>query len=635
MRSNTPGPVRPSRALMSTLAAALLGAAPAAAQQPFALDEIVFSANPFPAPAGRTGTAITVIDREQIEAAGDTRLADTLARLPGVSVTGFGPTGTTAFLRIRGVPQRFVSVYVDGVPVGDPANPGGDVDFGALTAADIERVELLPGAQSAIYGSGAAAGVVWITTRRPEAEGTEQRFRVTAGSFRTFGATYELARRTERMESALTLSALRSRGFSAASAGTEPDGVRLGRASVSTRYRATDAVTFGVSAFAQRSAGDYDDFNADADNRQTRREIGGRLFAEIGTGAADHVIEFTGYRLARRDETGATGAIDRFSGSRLGLGYSGTMQVAPSLTLAWGADATRERAVSPSVPDGVSSTVVGAFGQALWAPTDRLDVSATARVDRNSDYGTHTTGRLAMAHRTTEALTLRASLGNGFRAPSISQRFGASGGAFPFRGDPDLRPERSRSLDLGADLELAGGVRIGLTGFLLDTSNLIVDTFCPFDPDTFSCVAGTFNSVQNVPGRSRSRGVELAFAAPLGERVTISGNYTWTDARDAGDARLLRVPRHDASLQLDAAVTDRIAATLAVQHVAGRRDFRTDFTQGPIPDYTVVHASARYALTDRAELSLRVENLFDRRYERIAGYAASGRAVHVGLGARF
>ena len=629
----------PTRAvtLTATLTAtlALAAAQPAAAQQPFALDEIVFAADPFPAPAGRTGTAISVLDRDAIEALGDTDLSSVLTRLPGVSVTRFGPAGTLANLRIRGLHQRFVGVYVDGVPINDPATPAGDFDFGALQAGDIERVELLPGAQSAVHGSAAMAGVVWITTRQPEqAEGTAQRLRLLGGSFGTRGASYEFTRRTERMDTAVSLSHLRSDGFSAASAGTVPDGFRTSRLSFSTRYRAGDGVTLGASGFAQRSFNEYDDFGADADNFQVKREVGGRLFAEIARDAAEHVVEVTGYRLSRRDVTGG-GAPDRFAGTRLGVGYSGRMPLTADFALAWGADAQRESATTPSLPGGVSATSLGGFVQGQWSPGERVDLSAVARVDRSRDYGTHVTGRIAGAVRATEVLTLRASGGTGFRAPSIHQRFGSVGGNFPFRGDPGLQPEFSRSLDLGADLALANGLRLAVTGFVIQTDNLIGDVFCPFDPATFSCVAGTFNTVQNVPGRSRSRGIEVGFALPLGARVDLSGNYTLTDSRDATGARQLRVPRHDATVQLDGRLTDRLRGTLAVQRVAGRLDFRTDFTQGPIPDYTVVHAAARFAVTERVDLSLRVENLFDRRYEKVAGYAASPRAVHVGLGARF
>jgi vitamin B12 transporter len=612
---------------------ALAGQA-AVAQTAFELDEITFSANLAPTAQSSTGSSVTIVERDELEAAGDVQLSSYLSRLPGISITQTGPLGAQTDMRIRGLQPRLVSVYVDGILVNDPTSPTGAYDFGSLTTAGLERIEILRGPQSAIYGGSAAAGVVSITTRQLAEDGVEREFRAEAGSMGTVALGYDVAQRSGRLGVTYSLSQIRSDGFSAAEAGTERDGFEVGRLAFSTRYDATDSVVIGAAGFLQRARNDYDSFLADADNEQLRREGGLRFFVESDGDARREVFEITGYRQLREDRTG-TATPDNFAATRLAARYVGTSFVAPDLTISYGADVTWEKAWAPSIAGGADSTVGGVFIEGLWSPTDRLDVSGNLRVDENSDFGRFKTGRVALSYRVNESVTLRASAGTGFRAPSISERFGSSGGSFPFQGDPDLKPERSRNLDLGVDMALDGGASVGVTLFATQTTDLITPTFCPFDPVAVACVAGTSNGVENTPGRSRSRGVEIEASLPLTQWAALGLGYTYTDARDQGGDRLLRVPRHDVALRLDADLTDRLHATVSAHALADRLDFRTDFTQGPVPGYGVVNTAFRYELTETADLTLRIDNLFDKQYQTVAGYGTSDRAVYVGLSSRF
>ncbi len=436
------------------------------------------------------------------------------------------------------------------------------------------------------------------------------------------------------MGASYSLSQIRSDGFSAAEGGTERDGFEVGRLGFSTRYDATESIVIGASGFLQRARNDYDSFLADADNEQLRREGGLRLFVESDGDARRDLFEITGYRQLREDRTGA-GARDNFAATRLSARYVGTSFVASDLTLSYGADVMWEKAWAPSIVGGADSSVGGVFLEGLWAPTDQLDLSGNLRVDENSDFGRFETGRVALSYRVNESVTLRASAGTGFRAPSIYERFGSSGGSFPFQGDTNLKPERSRNLDLGVDVALQSGASLGVTLFATQTSDLIAPTFCPFDPVAFACVVGTSNGVVNIPGRSRSRGVEIEASLPITQWAALSLGYTYTDARDQGGDRLLRAPRQDLALRVDADLTDRLHATVSAHGLADRLDFRTDFTQGPVPGYGVVNAAFRYELTETADLTLRIDNLFDKQYQTVAGYGTSDRAVYVGLSSRF
>lgn len=392
------------------------------------------------------------------------------------------------------------------------------------------------------------------------------------------------------------------------------------RATLTARVAVSDAVTLGFAGFAQDLQQDFDGGFplTDQANRQNNRQGGARVFAEVRAGNTLHTLEASAFAVERVFNTG--GAISRFDGARLGLAWRGETTVSPALAFLYGIETFEERATYANIPGGTATTgLTGGFVQALWAPTAQLDVSAAARVDHNSTFGTFATGRLAVAWRPDEATVVRAAIANGFRAPSIDERFGNYPGLFPFVGNPALQPERSLSAEIGVERQFAGGAQVSATLFLLDTDNLI----------TF--VAGAPSTLVNRPGTAQRRGVELAAALPLGARAGLDVAYTYTDAVQASGARLGLVPRHQATATLRADLTDKLRAALTVTHVADR----AGQFGGTAPDYTVASASLRHALTDRADIWLRVENLGDAVYEVTPTYGTARRTVHLGVAARF
>lgn len=610
---------------------ALLAAAPAPAQD-IELAEIVVSALRTAAERLRTGVSVSVVTAEDLERAGDIRLATYLSRLPGVAVAQSGPLGTQASLRIRGAEPRYVAVYVDGVRVDDPTGIATEFDFGALSTADIARVEVLRGSQSALWGGSAVGGVINITTRAATQDGLSQSAGIEVGSNDTLSLRYSLGYRDDRAEFGLTLSHVRTDGFSAydtlpRTPGLEDDGFNATRLSFSGRYKATDALTLGLSLFTQSSESDYDAYLADdADNRQERSETGARLFAELETGATRHVFEITRYHV---DRDYFTPAASSFTGDRLGFGYQGTTELSQAFTLTYGADWMEETATNAALPAGKDSRLAGAWVQGLWAPTEDLDISASLRRDENSDYGGKTSGRLALAWQASPDLTLRGALATGFRAPSLYEQFGDP--AWGIAANAAVRPEDSTSLELGADLRMGEGASLGVTVFAIDVDNAL--TYCgAFSTPCAGVIpVGFTNMYENVPGTSKRRGVELSGDMALGDRASLGLSYTYTDAKGPSGDRLLRVPRHSLSVTLSGDLADRLSGQLGVQHIAGRADeFGT-----PAEDYTVVNAGMSYALSDAADLSLRVENLLDEDYQVIPGYGTSGRAVYLGLDTRF
>ena len=606
---------------------ALIAAQPLFAQD-IVLDEIVVTPNRVATAQGKTGVSVSVVADADLNKRRDQSLATTLAALPGVSFTQQGPYGSQSNLRVRGADGRYLAVFVDGIRVSDPAAPTVSYDFGGLMTGDIGRIEVLRGSQSALWGGSAVGGVINITTRAAMEAGTHQKASVEAGSFGTAKLSYGLTQKDDRMEMSFNLSHLHTDGYSAFQGGAERDGAQASRLSFSARYQVNDTLALGGAILAQETAVDYDGYVAFAladvvGNTQTRRELGARVFAELALGATDHLFEMSVFD-AKRSNLQA-GTTDTFSGRRLTFGYQGTTTVSEGLKFVYGVDWNKENAKYTNLPAGqASNETLGAFGQVLWSPTADLDLSATLRVDHNSGFGDFPTGRLAAAWRPSEGTTIRAAIATGFRAPSIDERFGDYPGFFPFVGNPLLEPEESLSYELGIAHDYASGASVSATLFQLEVDNLISYKF------------GALSTLENLPGASVRKGVELAATLPVSDTVTAGLAYTYTDARRPNGTRLAQVALHDLTLSLDADLSDRLSAGVQLNHMGGRVDNDPNtFVLGPMPDFTVLNAAVTYDLTDTAEAYLKIENLTDERYQQINGYAASGRAIYVGVSAKF
>ncbi|SUZ30550.1 Colicin I receptor [Roseibaca ekhonensis] len=621
------------RHFLGTVAALGLMAGGAAAQDIINLEEVTFSANLTPTELARAASSVSVVTREDLEADGTTQLVDYLAKLPGVTVTQNGGPGGSASLRIRGAGPEYVAVYVDGIRVDDPSSPQTAFNFGTLSTADIGRVEVLRGSQSALYGGSAVGGVVNITTLGATEDGFSQSLQAEVGSYNSQLLRYGLAFRDDRFEAALNFSHTRTDGFSShepfpGAPGLTDDGHEATRLSLSGRYQLTDTFALGVSGFVQDSTSEYDDFGADADNLLKRREYGARVFGEYSLGNSVHEISATLYDLEREAFQPRGTSAGVFEAQRISFAYKGVTEYSPALTFIYGAD-TQEESITVRGQGPDSNRVSGVFGQVLWTPRDDLDISATLRADHNSGFGTFYTGRIAAAWQATEALTLRGAAGRGFRAPSINEQLGNP--VFSIAPNTGLAPETSISAEIGADYRFANGAELSATLFQLSTDNAI--SYCALTVGAFGApcpVAGPVgftNQYQNVAGETRRRGLELAAGVPVTDQHDLSLAYTYTDARNPAGGRLARIPYHDLNVTLKSDWTETFSSQIGLQHVGGRT--------GGLGDYTVVNASMRYRLTDNADLLFRIENLLNEQYQKISGYGTSDRAFYLGLSSRF
>lgn len=595
------------RYLLASAALTALATAPALAQDAFDLDEIVVSPSLSPVDPARTGATVEVIGGTDLQNA-DTSLVQTLAREPGVSFSANGGVGTNTTLRIRGLDTSYIAVRVNGIDVTDPSSTQTGFNFGGLTSSGLGRVEILKGSQSAIYGSEAIGGVIDISTTRALGMGASGDVNLEVGSFGTYAGSFGYGYATERGEVALSYGRFSTEGISARAGDAEKDGYDQEMLTATARYDLTDMLSVGASLLWRDGTVELDRSATDNSGINFFTQRGARVFAEFETGQVQHQLAFSAFQSDRRDPGGFT---TFFVGERETLEYSGTTELGAGLTLNFGADRTAESFDLPGTTGDVTTTSV--FAEALYAPTDTLDLSLALRHDDHSIFGGATTGRVAAAWQATPDLTVRAVVGTGFRAPSLYELYG------PF-GSATLQPEESRSFELGIERQFAAG-SLRATAFYTEIDDLIQYDF----------VTSGYNQV---PGETVTKGLELAGRYDLSERVALFGNYTLTDAQNNG-ARLTRVPRHDLVLGVDATLVQGLSGTFEVQHVADVVASAFAPAGNKVDDYTLVNLGLTYDIADQAQVYLRVENLLDEDYETAGGFNTPGRAAFFGLRASF
>ncbi len=602
------------------------------------IDQVVVTAARVPLPAAQVGSAVTVITRRDIEARGADAVEDALRPVPGVDVVRNGAEGRTATVLIRGAKSEHTLVLIDGVPANDPSAPSGGFDFSALDAGDIERIEVLRGPQSTLYGSDAIGGVVSIVTRRGGKDAPRAEIALEGGSFGAVREAVSLAgaftTETSAVDWSLALSRKASRGISAAAAdagNTERDGFSRLNLSARLGKGSGDEAGWGVVLRLARDEVEQDEYNPatftfsdDPDStgrtgelflRAVLRWDGGGLFQRAGVALADYRRRYRN----RPDALNPDDSSSAYDGRRMKADWQGTMKMGGH-SLTAGVEAGREEASSDygsaffgseSAPaKGADTSAV--FLEDLWTAGD-FSLALGGRLDRHSRFGAAATCRAAPSWTVVPGLRLRGSCGTGFKAPSLYQLFS------PLYGNPDLAAEESVGWDLGAEVALAGGeTTIAVTRFANRFTDLI--DWVMTDPLTFS---GEYRNV----ARAESRGTEIALQAALGEGWAIKGSATLARSRDLSSGQdLPRRPRekYDAALAWEGAGG---ASLLLEQTWVGKRRNSSWSAGDDLPAYQLVSLAAACPLAPGWLAKLRVENLLDRDYREVAGYGTPGETV--------
>jgi len=588
--------------------------------------DVVVTATGVPQPAEQIGQAITVIERPEIERRQTISIADLLATTPGITVTRNGGFGGLTGVRIRGAEAEQTLTLIDGVRVNDPSSPGGGFDFGNLLAGSVERIEVLRGPNSVAWGSQAIGGVVNIVTTTP-AEGLQGRGSVEYGSNDTVFATAGLSGGKGPVTASLTGGYLSTDGISAAAVGTEPDGYRQYGGAGSVAVAFTDEIGLDLRGYYAHSRlsldgyppPDYFPFQ-DTAEYSTAQEIYGYagLHANLIGGRFRNRIAFTIADINRDNYDPSMGSAVSFfgRGRTERYSYQGDFQLVDQVRLVAGAE--REHASFDTGSDRHAADITSFYGEAILRPVDRLTVTGGVRHDENQDFGGHTSFGANAALALVTGTTIRASYAEGFKAPTLYQRYAA------FYGNADLKPETSRGYDIGVAQSLLGGrLRGSVTWFHRDTRNQITG----LAPDYVY-----FNV-----NRTRAQGVEVEVALSPIRDLTVTGNVSYIDSENRSPGfvgkDLARRPKETASVSADYRLPFGLSVGGTISIVGDSYDDAGNFTR--LDGYTLASLRAEMPIGDRFTLYGRVENLFDEKYQTVATYGTLGRTVFGGVRVKF
>lgn len=599
--------------LLATAAAVALSSHAHAAEAPDdILPEVVVTATRLPAIVADTPGA-RVIDSRTIEQRGAVFAADILTDVPGLSVTRSGAFGGVAQVRMRGATPGKTLVLIDGTPVNDAAEPNGAYDFSGFDLGDIERIEVLSGPQSSLWGSDAIGGVIAFTTR--EIDGL--RAEAEAGSFDTVRGRLAIGTANETWAVSAHVSHFDTDGISAADeadGNPEADGFTSTTVGLKGRYAVTDTLRFDGSARWSNSEADLDGFPAptyalaDTDDTQESEQWSGFGRARLTALGLKHQVSVSASEIERTSYSGGFGST--FSGDRQAWRWQADGE-AGGVAYAFGAE--REES-SAALSSGRSRDLAinSVFGLARYE-AGALSLSGGLRHDDTDDFGGETTGRISAAYDLSGGFILSGAWGTGFKAPTVSQAVcDYCYAPLPW---PELTPETADSVEIALGWASADGRFDGRA----TVYRLNVD-------DQITYAAGRYINV----ARTRSDGVELEGRALIGAGFDLTLAYAWTDAQDrTTGARLLRVPEHAGSATLGW-TGDRLSAALTV-----RAEGDQDDSGGVRDGFVTANLNAAYDLTDNVTLTARVENLADEHYQQVLGYGEPGRSGYVGIRLRY
>jgi vitamin B12 transporter len=578
---------------------------------------------------------VTVITEEDLARTQARNLPDALRTVPGLYLMQAGGPGGATSIFMRGTNANHTKMLLDGIDVSDPSFGG--VDLAHLLVGDVERIEVLRGPQSGLYGSDAIGGAINIITKRGEGPA---RMTLTGegGSFGTLNQAASLSGAGQRYDYAFHVGHLSSRDVPVTPLELLPPGRARNDDSydnltLSTKLGADLAENLSVGLVAryvdtslQFTGDDFSTFpstpaaeQSDSDTRQFFSRATGKLSLFEGRFDQTVGIAYTDYRrreLSPESEPGFN------RGDRIKADWQGDIKLTADQTLTLGLETQRDE-IHDSPISAQTDTQAG-YIQLQSSFADRLFTAVSLRQDHNDRFGDATTYRIAPALKFPETgTTLKGSVGSGFKAPSLTQLF-VDFPAFNFFSNPDLKPEESTGYDIGFEQDIGSRVQIGATWFHNDIDNLIALSD-----------SGTTNV--NI-GQAETYGVESFVAYRPWETVNLRADYTYTVAEDAAlDRLLLRRPRHKASLSGEWQVTKAFNLSATVLYVGSRIDGNRDFSVPRLEadSYTTVNLAGSYAISETVTAFARIENLFDERYQDPTGFLRPGFGVFAGLRVAF
>jgi outer membrane cobalamin receptor len=629
-------------------------------QVPAVEQQIVVTATATEAPLSQVGSSTTVLKGDQLAREGAVTVADALRRVAGLALVQSGSVGQITSLFVRGGESKYTKILIDGIAVNEP---GGSYNFANLSIADIDRIEIVRGPQSALFGSDAIAGVIQIFTHRGTSEGLSPKPRALfeGGSFASYRYAGGIEGRGKRVD--YSASFTRSDTDNDVLNGSFNEETVAGNLGIATSKNTELRAVFRSEAGRAGVPGQYAFQRPDADEYYRHRDLsGGLTFTHQVTVSWAQKMSYTvnDSRQFSDDPIDSGSYVPTYQGRttpfplsdftfqtlnqtrRQRIGYQSDLNLPKGHILTAGADYERESGVvgDPNAnPLEAVRNNYGGYVQDQWAFRNRLFAAAGVRLEHNENFGFFATPRLSLAAHLHQpaagsfwGLTkLKGNFGMGIKEPTLVESYSNS----PyFRGNPNLRPEKSVSFDAGIEQHFASG-RGDIEATYFDNRFRNQIGFVTTNYNTFE---GTFFNI----GKTRARGVEIVLRQELGWHWEIAGAYTFLDGKVlestsafdpvyAPGQQLLRRPRHSGYVDLRWK-PGRWTLGATGQFAGSRVD--SDFEGLGLtrnPGYSILNLLASFRISDSTSLYAVVNNARNEKYMEVLGYPALRANFRVGI----
>ncbi|QPB42025.1 TonB-dependent receptor plug domain-containing protein [Rodentibacter haemolyticus] len=612
----------------------------------------VYSAYATPINQDKTASSVTVLTEKDFSKRNATYVSDVLKTVPGTAMSFSGGRGTLSNVYLRGADANHTAVIIDGVKVNPVSGYG--FDFGGLSLSNIERIEVLRGEQSALWGSDAVGGVIYITTKSGLYK--EKPFNIDfdfgTGSHRTRdgsvtvsgyhqGFYYDLHGDSHRTSG---ISALSNKPFSyTAQDGTkisvgnakEKDKFHLDNASLRFGYDDNDKGIEFLTSHSSQSAYFDSNLNDETGHRTRTRET---LF-KLGSywGNSQDLFKHKASVSHIKTDSDTFGMTSGYDAKKLNANYQLDINFDREGAITQGISllgeyqkTTYDSSYFLTDKKELKEKSIAAEYRLLSEQDHSLSISG--RYINSNKYDNSFTGRISGAYRLSPNFKAHASIGSAIQNPTITEYYGYNG---QYIGNPNLKPEKSRGGDIGLLIENNDkSHRLDLTYFARNVEDFISFQSSGVWPNLVT------RSI-NLEGRTKIKGIEIAYDGKLTEDLTAYANYTYTQTKDSKGSELLRRPKHTANAGLAYQLTEKLRANVSVSYVSKRMDNYYEYLPPyatravKLPSYTLANLGVNYQLVPNLTVYANLNNLFDKKYENILGYGQDGRNVYVGLKGSF
>ena len=591
------------------------------------------------------GTSVTVLDSSFFENSNELFLGNALA--DGTTSSNFfqtGGQGSTSAIQLRGLPKRYSTVYIDGVKMSDPASVSNDYDFNHILTGQVERVEILKGNQSSVYGSGAIGGTINITTKKGK-PGFHKSLQYNNGSYGTNDISLSFSGADENDNFYVGLERFQTDGMSAMTHNNEKDRYRNNTLVANYAREFTDKIEFKSNLRIAETYTQYDketntstaDHSEEIDAVQSSSNIA--LVYKPNNQFTNKISLANTYieRIAAATVSSGNADQDNYYGNRNAITYQGNYNLNLDNSIVFGLEREDDQM-------GFNKNMTGRINKAVHMTSSYFDfqsrvtnnIYATfgSRFDEHSMSGNEDSHRATIAYLFDDKTTkLKSSYGTGFRYPSLYEIFYQDSGAHSYT----LQAENSESFDFGVEKSFLDlGLNINASYFNLKYY------------DTLEAWNSSSWLARNLPGTVKSQGLELIAKWKKNQKLNFDLNYTYTSSYDGAeqddpnkneayfDARLVRVPRHIVNLATNFKIPgyEDLDFTLKTKWSDNSRDYgngNRTYQDESLDDYLVNDLSVKYNLFGTYKIFFNINNIFDEKYETARDYSQMDRSYNFGI----